>query len=285
MRAIRDGSSRWLWAATVCGSVATWSRDLGGPAVVLAVIVVALLEPGWRERLRERRSSDVAAWSVLALAVVGAQVWQALNKASMTASFGSLGQVWARLGEVAVSARDSLGLVGWLVVPMDSVAELLWTVLLVVGVAMAALRLPPRAKAVAAALVLVYVLAGVVLSSSMKASGFGLQGRYLLPVAAVLVMVLVGYGSTGQLRWGWARVALAVAAIGQFSTLLVSARRNAIGLNGSAMDFARASWEPPFGWWPLLSVAALACIGLAALGLPSQIRARAEAGAIDSTAQ
>jgi hypothetical protein len=285
MRAIRDGSSRWLWAATVCGSVATWSRDLGGPAVVLAVIVVALLEPGWRERLRERRSSDVAAWSVLALAVVGAQVWQALNKASMTASFGSLGQVWARLGEVAVSARDSLGLVGWLVVPMDSVAELLWTVLLVVGVAMAALRLPPRAKAVAAALVLVYVLAGVVLSSSMKASGFGFQGRYLLPVAAVLVMVLVGYGSTGQLRWGWARVALAVAAIGQFSTLLVSARRNAIGLNGSAMDFARASWEPPFGWWPLLSVAALACIGLAALGLPSQIRARAEAGAIDSTAQ
>jgi hypothetical protein len=285
MRAIRDGSSRWLWAATVCGAVATWSRDLGGPAVVLAVIVVALLEPGWRGRWRERRSSDIAAWSVLALAVVGAQVWQALNKASMTASFGSLGQVWARLGEVAVSARDSLGLVGWLVVPMDSVAELLWTVLLVVGVAMAALRLPPRAKAVAAALVLVYVLAGVVLSSSMKASGFGLQGRYLLPVAAVLVMVLVGYGSTGQLRWGWVRVALAVAAIGQFSTLLVSAQRNAIGLNGSAIDFARASWDPPFGWWPLLSVAALACIGLAALGLPSQIRARAEAGAIDSTAQ
>jgi hypothetical protein len=285
MRAIRDGSSRWLWAATACGSVATWSRDLGGPAVALAVIVVTVLEPGWRERWRERRSSDIAAWSLLALAVVGAQVWQVLNKASMTPSFGSLGQVWARLGEVAVSARDSLGLVGWLVVPMDSVAELLWTVLLVVGVALAALRLPPRAKAVAAALVLVYVLVGVVLSSGMNASGFALQGRYLLPVAAVLVMVLVGYGNTGPLHWGWARLALVVAAIGQFSTLLVSAQRNAIGLNGSAIDFARAAWKPPFGWWPLLSVGALACIGLAVLGLPSQIRARAEAVVTDSTAR
>jgi len=277
LRAFRDGSSRWLWTATACGAVAAWSRDLGGPAVVLAVIVVAMLEPGSRERWRGRRSSDMAAWSVLALAVVGAQVWQALNKASMTPSFGSLGQVWARLGEVAVAARDSLGLVGWLVVPMDGVAELLWTVLLVVGVAMAAVRLQPRARAVAAGLVLVYVLVGVVLSSSMHASGFALQGRYLLPVAAVLVMVLVGYGSTGSLHWGWVRVALVVAAIGQFSTLLVSAQRNAIGLNGSAIDFARAAWTPPSGWWVWLVAAALACVGLAALGLPSQLRARSAA--------
>jgi len=277
LRAFRDGSSRWLWTATACGAVAAWSRDLGGPAVVLAVIVVAMLEPGSRERWRGRRSSDMAAWSVLALAVVGAQVWQAVNKASMTPPFGSLAQVWARLGEVAVSARDSLGLVGWLVVPMDGVAELLWTVLLMVGVAMAAVRLQPRARAVAAGLVLVYVLVGVVLSSSMHASGFALQGRYLLPVAAVLVMVLVGYGSTGSLHWGWVRVALVVAAIGQFSTLLVSAQRNAIGLNGSAIDFARAAWTPPSGWWVWLVVAALACVGLAALGLPSQLRARSAA--------
>ena len=282
MRALRDRSSRWLWVATACGAVAAWSRDLGGPAVVLAVIVVAVLEPGWRERWRERRSSDIAAWSVLALAVVGAQVWQALNKASMTPSFDSLGQVWTRLSEVAVAARDSLGLVGWLAVPMDGVAELLWTVLLVVGVAMAARRLPSWAKAVAAGLVVVYVLVGVVLSSSMNASGFALQGRYLLPVAAVLVMVLVGYGSAGPLHWGWVRVALVVAAIGQFSTLLVSAHRNAIGLNGSPIDFARAAWEPPFGWWALLVVAALACVGLAALGLPSQLRARNAAGRIDA---
>lgn len=282
MRAFRDGSSRWLWVATACGAVAAWSRDLGGPAVVLAVIVVAVLEPGWRERWHERRSSDIAAWSVLALAVVGAQAWQALNKASMTPSFDSLGQVWTRLSEVAVAAQDSLGLVGWLAVPMDGVAELLWTVLLVVGVAMAARRLPSRAKAVAAGLVVVYVLVGVVLSSSMNASGFALQGRYLLPVAAVLVMVLVGYGSAGPLHWGWVRVALVVAAIGQFSTLLVSAHRNAIGLNGSPIDFARAAWEPPFGWWALLVVAALACVGLAALGLPSQLRARNAAGRIDA---
>jgi hypothetical protein len=228
LRAFRDGSSRWLWTATACGAVAAWSRDLGGPAVVLAVIVVAMLEPGSRERWRERRSSDMAAWSVLAL-------------------------------------------------PMDGVAELLWTVLLVVGVAMAAVRLQPRARAVAAGLVLVYVLVGVVLSSSMHASGFGLQGRYLLPVAAVLVMVLVGYGSTGSLHWGWVRVALVVAAIGQFSTLLVSAQRNAIGLNGSAIDFARAAWTPPSGWWVWLVAAALACVGLAALGLPSQLRARSAA--------
>jgi hypothetical protein len=147
---------------------------------------------------------------------------------------------------------------------------------------MAALRLPSRAKAVAAGLVVVYVLVGVVLSSSMNASGFALQGRYLLPVAAVLVMVLVGYGSAGPLHWGWVRVALVVAAIGQFSTLLVSAHRNAIGLNGSPIDFARAQWEPPFGWWALLVVAALACVGLAALGLPSQLRARNAAGRIDA---
>lgn len=312
--AVRQQSSRWWWMAVLCAVMAAWARDLGGPAVVVGAAAVALTELAFRSWWRQRTRSDMVAAAVLIVAVIGAQVWQLVNKASLQPDLSSFDALWANLQAVATAVHGSIGLVGWLVVPMEPVASLLWSTVLVMGVAMALLRMGGRARWVVAGVAAVYVLAGVVVSSGMKAGGFALQARYLMPIAAAGMVVLVcaaaergdeteadpagaaagraaadraeagraeaaevGRASAtevGRLGWSWVRAALVVAAIGHFTTLLVWAQRNAIGLNGSAIDFDRAAWTPPLGWMTWLFIGGAASVAMALIALPSQLRAR-----------
>jgi hypothetical protein len=87
-----------------------------------------------------------------------------------------------------------------------------------------------------------------------RQSGFGLQGRYVLPVltiAPVLAGELIGRtGRTiGVMGRGLLRGTVALLAALELVAWWVSARVAAGGA-GSIWFQSHASWRPPLGWWP-----------------------------------
>ena len=81
-------------------------------------------------------------------------------------------------------------------------------------------------------------------------TGFGAQGRHVLPV---LVLVPLSAGEILRRRpqgLGWLLPAVGVLwAAGQAVAWLANARRAAVGTDGSWWFFGAAEWSPPGGWW------------------------------------
>jgi hypothetical protein len=100
----------------------------------------------------------------------------------------------------------------------------------------------------------------------LAGSGFGAQGRHLLP-ATVIVPLLAGHIVSGHSerlpRRFWAItmpvVGVLVAGV-QFAGWYYNSKRNAVGVRGSRWFFSDSQWSPPLGWYPWLSVAAVAVV-------------------------
>jgi hypothetical protein len=257
----RTGSRRWLWAVVATAVTACWARDLGAVAVLLSSVLVVLLEPGlrrwWRTSPRER-------WWVAAAvlaAALSAMVWQAALKQPIAPTAPSLGVVWRELSQVPSVLSDAVGLLGWLTVPLDPLMEAVWVVAWVTAFGAVALSGSRRLRQVLVIQGGVIVVAAVVLSLAMRAAGFGMQARFLLPLLAVLVLIAVASPPGDRtMSIPVVRVVLGLCALGHGSALLVSAHRNANGLTGQPIDFADAAWWPPFGWLPSIVVGAVACL-------------------------
>lgn len=127
---------------------------------------------------------------------------------------------------------------------------------------------------------LVVLLAGAVVAPVAfyalftRPTGFGLQGRQLLP-ALVLVPLLAGemvYRSA-TVNAPRARVGVLqrsvpmLVAIVQIGAWWVNARRFAVGDHGPFWFFAHPAWSPPAGWTPWLTavILAVACLSIVAL--------------------
>ena len=111
----------------------------------------------------------------------------------------------------------------------------------------------------------------VVVSVFQLRTGYGAQGRHVLPV---LVLVPLWAGEVLRRH----RDGLALAAAGRAASLwaggaggrwLANARRGAVGTDGSWWFFGAAEWSPPGGWW----VWAVLAVAGAALGLASALAA------------
>jgi hypothetical protein len=107
---------------------------------------------------------------------------------------------------------------------------------------------------------------------AIRHTGFGLQGRHVLPILVTLPLL------AGELvREGRARLspralrALAVgvpvvAAFVQLGAWFRNAQRSAFGLDQPLLAWRVPEWEPPLGWspWFLVAAAGAVLIGLAA---------------------
>jgi hypothetical protein len=259
LAALRTRSSRWLWIATVVGCVASWARDLGALQVaVFGVVLLAVHREATRWLWGRRRTRDLGAAVLLAAAGLGSVIWQLRFKAPVRASLESPGRGWADIGRVVQLLRNSIGLLGWLNVPIDPTVEALWVVGWVLGIAVLFRRAERRTQLAVMVLGAVYVVLNLYLISNLRNAGFASQSRYTLAFPIIAVIALVAAQPERAERAGWrAQVPLAAACavvgIGHFSGLLVSAHRNANGLNGAAIDFAHAVWTPPGGWALILA--------------------------------
>lgn len=270
----RQWSQAWVWTLVGCAVVASWSRDLGAPTVLLALIAVAIVEPGLVAGARAHHRAVRAPAIVVVVAAVSAMVWQLVNKVSILRWPASWTEVGDGLAETAESVIAAVGLVGWLDVRVHRAVEVAWLVLAAGGVGALLTAVTRRTRLVVAALAAIGVVLGTELSIAMRAAGFGLQARFLLPVVAIGVVVLATAAHRGG-PWSPAtvRAGLGFAAVGHMAMLLRSAHRHANGL-GQPIDLRDPVWSPPLGWALSVTVM-LVAVALVALVPLRAVRASA----------
>jgi hypothetical protein len=145
---------------------------------------------------------------------------------------------------------------------MPLVAYVLWA-LLVAGLGLAALALGDRRERLSLAGLLAAAIAVTVVMSVVYREIGPLHGRYALPYLVLVPLwegelvlrhrARLGAGVERMLPAAVFAVAGAVQLLGWWS----SARRFAVGTDGSWLFPRHAEWSPPAGWWPWLTLAAL----------------------------
>jgi hypothetical protein len=176
---------------------------------------------------------------------------------------------------------ELVGKFGYINVKLSPVLPLSWLVLICLVLAAGA-RGSRRDRIVLVALVVtLVVLPPVFYALFTRPTGFGLQGRQLLPAAVALPLVAGEVCYLARERLGATMIRLlswlVLPAVGvvQAAAWYTNAKRFAVGASGSTWFLPSASWSPPLGWGIWLAVVLLAVLcfvtasGLVAAGQAS----------------
>jgi hypothetical protein len=275
----------WVWIGVgVSGLVFALSRSATPLWIVLAVLVLLVLH-GHRQmwsRLRAGGRPAAIAITCLVAGLVLNRVWEGLYGPDVPT-----GLTAARLGletgleQLPFWLQEMVGKFGYLEFDLPLPVYLFWGFATLAAVGGAIRWAPARSKAVLA--VCAVALAALPLAQYVvfqRHTGFGLQGRHVLPIL-VIVPLLAGEllrQGRDRLPANWARGVVAVAfmgvAIAQFAALYWNAWRSAVGLDGPFVFLGDAEWSPPIGWglWLALAAVGAACVATAGL-----LAAKAEA--------
>ena len=269
----RTHSSTWLGIAVVLAVFASWTRDLGAVAVGGATLAIIVLEPGIRNWWKGE-ANHLRRWlpaGVITIGLVSALWWQLAFKYPLRPSIDSPRQLVDDAFTVLQVLRQGIGLGGWLNTPMDATLEKLWLAGWLIAAGAVVWHIPVRARWVLTALALLTGGLGLYLVAMMRAAGFGVQARFLLPLVAVVVIIATtsststSQGHPTAMRQIGLRIIFALIALAHGSALLIAAHRHARGLNGSPIDFSESTWTPPGGWTLSAVMAITGCLCLAAI--------------------
>ena len=267
--------ARWWLLTGLGGATLGLSRSTGPAWLVVSLSVAA----GWSgpRAFAHRWVSGLAprvVTGVLVLAVVLNRIWEGLYGARMPLDTSDLhaglaagAHQWWR------SLPDLIGKFGYVDVKLPLIVPLAWFGLVLVLFASACL-LCARRRRLLLALVLAVGLLGPVVFYALfiRPTGFGLQGRHVLPALVVLpllagegVYVNRGGAVADRLRVPIFTIPVACALM-QLVAWYVNAKRYAVGSSGPEWFLGRAAWSPSGGWWIWLAAAALAsaCLGAVA---------------------
>lgn len=279
LRLLRGCSSRRWWAATaVSGAALVLSRPAS--PLWLAILLVTVLGASAPSRATlmgaaRRRSGQLAA-AVLAVAVLLALYWEGRYGSHASADLSQLhaGLVagartwWKALPEL-------VGKFGYLDVNLPIELPLLWLAMLA-GVVLAGVRGRRAVVTFALLVAAAAVLPPVFYALFTRPTGYGLQGRHLLP-ALVVLPLLAGeavYRRRGRLgRRTTMALALGVpigAALMQGVAWHVNAEYFS-GPEAGVWLLGRTVWNPPLGWGPW---AATALLGVILLSLAAVVGRR-----------
>jgi hypothetical protein len=256
----REPTTGGLVAWVISGVCLAWSRPLGSAWVGFALVVAAI---GFAHR-RVLNRRDWAAVGALAIAGGGSVWWsEAVVNAVPSLHLSLHAKVHSATGTFWSTLREQVGQFGWLDVRLPSWCVIAWVAGIVALVGWGAVKGSGRQRLAIAISVVGYLVADYAINSHEVNSAFTDQGRYVLPVLAVPVLV------AGRVLRADRRVLLAVGAlfvVGNAVALYSNARRYAVGTNGSHVFLTGAAWTPAGGWW-LWLVVALAGFGLIGVGL------------------
>lgn len=277
-----DGSPAAVWtAAAVSGTLLALSRPASPVWVALAVAFwVALFGPrvAWR-LVRQRRAAWVAAVAILAGLVLSG-LWQHRYEEGAPFSIAN-GRAAVHDGtdQFARTAHELVFAPSYLEFALPSWGSLLWlalTVALVATALFAASALRDRVVLVAAAIAVPLVPIALFVVT-VRFTGYGIQGRYALPIVVAVPLLAGELVSENRERVGAPALrALVVAvplgaAVVQLLALWRNAQRSAFGLHGSLLSWGTPEWAPPIGWglWFVVSAAGCALLaGVAFLARP-----------------
>jgi hypothetical protein len=263
----------WL-ALGATGVILALSRTTGPVVLVLIVLSVLALGgagPAWAF-LRGRARVAVLAIAAIVTAVVLNRLWEAEHGPDAATGFANLRAVlddavreWWR------ASSELVGKFGYLEYRLPAIAYLAWFAAGLVLVAVALRAASGRERlAVAAALAAALVLPMLLWIYAIRQTGFGLQGRHVLPVLGVVPLmagelIRAHADAIGErlkrllLTW----IPPLVGAV-HLVAFYWAARRAAVGADGPLLFLGDSGWSPPLGWAVWLAVAAIGA-GLLAL--------------------
>jgi len=277
VRVARDrGSSRWVWAAAgASGAVLPLARVTGLIWVSLGVLLpVALV--GARPALAIVRRAGwraLTAISVVALGMTSSLVWELAVQPHPARGIGAaIRNAPGEVRELPDILDQALGVFGWLDTRMSRPAYPLWKALLVGLIAVALVVARRRQRLVVAGVVLAGAAVTVGVAVLNRPTGFGAQGRYVLPFLVVVPLVagevLFGRRHRRAFRPSWLPLTVAATvAVVHADAWYTNARRYAVGLPGPLNFLGRAEWAPPLGWVCWMVVVGLGLVLLVLAGL------------------
>lgn len=277
LRASRDPAAvrPWMWTSlAISGAVTILAWQLG-PVFVGAdlLVMLALLGAGGVRTLTDHGGAGLR-WAAGAL-VLAVILWAVYGDVSgLTHSGVGFSPVRASLRagvtQLGYVLRDSVGSFGHLTVHLPTVAYWVWWLLALALVAVALLRATNRERLVLAVTVLLALAFPVLFYAWVyRFSGFGLQGRYTLPVL-VLIPMLAGElvhrhpvaSATPRSRLLVPGIIALVACCQAYAWW--DNARAASGASGTIRFYAHAVWSPPLDWGPWIAVAAAGALCLLA---------------------
>jgi hypothetical protein len=278
LRLRRDQScarSRNVWLALgATGAILALSRTTGPVALVLIALSVLALGgagPAW-SFLRGRARIAVLAVVAIVTAIVLNRVWEAEHGPGAVKGFADLRAVQDDAVRVGWRASSELiGKFGYLEYRLPAIAYVAWFAAGLVLVAVA-LRAASRRErlVVAAALFAALVLPVLLWIYAIRQTGFGLQGRYVLPVLVVVPLIagelIRAHADSIDERLRRALLTWIPPLVGAVHLVAFywAARRAAVGTDGPLLFFTDAGWSPPLGWAPVLVLATIGAAMLAA---------------------
>lgn len=263
-----------LAVLTISASALVLSRQLGAVTFVV-LAVVALLRGGARvvwEQLRLGRWPMIATLIVVGLSCVSLLVWEIrYDHPALTGSLFSAGAFGAYIDQSFVYVSKGVGWFGWLDTPLPGPAIALWVYVAVTMIG-GAILLGRRADrwTLIGLFVVIAAVAYVTHATVFYPVAAGLQGRHMLPIfmilptfaGVVLAEHLQSAPHPGAVRRLAVLVGITMAGLQLFS-LIINARRYAVGAEGPVWFVPSAQWAPRFGWWPWFAIAAAAAFWLA----------------------
>lgn len=274
----------WVWiGAGVSGLVFALSRSATPLWIVLALLAVVACygtRATWEQLRAGRRSAGLAA-AGLAVGLVLNRIWESAHGPDVpTGLTATRHALETGIEELPFWLQEMVGKFGYLEFDLPLPLYLFWGFATLAAVGAAIRWAPRRARAVMAVCALaVAVLPLAQYVVFQRHTGFGLQGRHVLPIL-VIVPLLAGEllrrhrDRLPANRAGF--VALAFVGIGatHFVALYWNAWRSAVGLDGPFVFLGDAEWSPPVGWGLWLAVAGAGAVCVAAAGV---LAAKAEA--------
>ena len=279
LRAARDPlrMPRWGWVAVgVSAVVVVLSRQEGPVFLAIELVVAGILAGGeklrtlWRIRPRVVRGLCLALVAALIVFVVYARVSGVVHS---TIDFTPLGaSIHAGLLQLGPTLRAAVAsFEGGQVLPPRWLPGA-WALLILGLFVGALLRTDGRKRVLLVATTLLAVAYPVFFFAWLyRDSGFGLQGRYVLPVL-VLTPMLAGslldqsLSERARIARGWT-VTLAVASVAVLQLVAWCLCASKSASTGRSLSFlSHAAWAPPAGWTLWAVIAALGAIALIAYG-------------------
>ncbi len=277
--------TRWWVLTAISGATLVLSRSASPAWLILAVLVVACWSgPRVFARRWAGNRAPQATTGVLVLAVALNRAWEGMYGSQVSLDTAKLhAGIVAGLREWWRALPDLVGKFGYLDVKLPLFVPLAWFALVLALSTIACAASDRRQLLVLVVSMIVGLLVGPIVFYALliRPTGFGLQGRHVLPVL-VAVPLIAGEAlnryreriRANRLRVLTIIVPVAVALM-QAVAWYVNARRYAVGGSGPEWFLGHAAWAPPAGWWTWLAVAVLPtmCLGTVAL-LPAVRRQR-----------
>jgi Predicted membrane protein (DUF2142) len=236
-----------------------------GPILVAIIVVLALLLRGRTALSRGRRKVNLAGWLTVGSACVVSAVWE--RKEKYPAHFPAhvtLKDFTGQMSELPWLFRQATSVFGAVDVVVSLYLHWIWATLLLMVLGFAFFMGTRRQRlTLALALFMVPVLTTAMGVYLMKPTGFGMQGRFVLPLGVIVPAVAASIISSGRDELKnveprtMPRFAILLVGLVQLAALFANSRRYAVGTAGPMFFLEHPMWGPRLGWTVVLGLGVL----------------------------